>query len=157
MPVTTFWRSHLILMERRLLLSNGVPEDIANRATGETLMKAFMSGWHSARRRERNSAKRSTEGLEMNRCDFKFGAFPCELRDGHAGEHRGHLPVSPCTGVDGTNDNKTNVRVVRPVGGGILGSQEADLVPLPITDDRDFDYVDPRLKEDADLVIKVQP
>jgi len=51
------------------------------------------------------------------------------------------------------SDDKADVRVVRPVGGSVLGSEEADLVPLPITDDRDTDYVDPKLKEEADLVI----
>jgi len=33
-------------------------------------------------------------------------------------------------------ENNADIRVVRPAGGGVLGSEEADLVPLPITDDR---------------------
>jgi hypothetical protein len=53
------------------------------------------------------------------------------------------------------NEDKADVRVVRPMDGSVLGSQEADLVPLPITDDRDFDYVDPRLKDEADLVVRL--
>jgi hypothetical protein len=31
-----------------------------------------------------------------------------------------------------------------------------NLVPLSITDDRDFDFMDPRLKDEADLVITVK-
>lgn len=38
-----------------------------------------------------------------------------------------------------------------------MGQEQADLIPLPITDDRDFDYVDPRLREEADLIIHVKP
>lgn len=34
------------------------------------------------------------------------------------------------------NEDNADVRVVRPVGGGFLGSQEPLFVPLPITDDR---------------------
>ncbi len=53
-----------------------------------------------------------------------------------------------------TNEDTTDVRMVRPVGGSVLGSEEADLVPLPITDDRDLDYIDPRLRGSADLIVK---
>lgn len=55
-----------------------------------------------------------------------------------------------------TNEDKADVRVVRPVDRGVLGSQEESLVHLPITDDRDFDYLDPRLKDEADLVIRIR-
>lgn len=51
------------------------------------------------------------------------------------------------------SEDQADVRVVRPVDRGVLGQEEANLVPLPITDDRDFDYIDPRLREEADLVI----
>jgi hypothetical protein len=52
-------------------------------------------------------------------------------------------------------EDTTDVCLVRPVGGGVLGQEEPNLVSLPITDDRDFDHVDPRLKEQADLVISL--
>lgn len=51
------------------------------------------------------------------------------------------------------SENKADVRVVRPVGESVLGSEAEDFIPLPITDDRDFDYVDPQLREEAGLVI----
>jgi hypothetical protein len=60
-----------------------------------------------------------------------------------------HIPAA-----ERTNEDNADVRVVRPVDGRLLGSQEANLVPLSITDDRDFDYIDTRLKGEADLVIE---
>jgi hypothetical protein len=35
------------------------------------------------------------------------------------------------------NENQTDVRVVRPVDRSLLGPGQENLVPLPITDDRD--------------------
>lgn len=53
------------------------------------------------------------------------------------------------------NEDKINIRVVRSMGRDILESQEKNFVPLPITDDRDFDYIDPQLKNKANLVLGV--
>lgn len=51
------------------------------------------------------------------------------------------------------HEGESDICMVRFLGGSVLGSEEAHLVPLPITDDRDTDYIDSRLKQGADLVI----
>jgi len=51
------------------------------------------------------------------------------------------------------DEDQADVRVVRPVDRSVLGQEETNLVPLPITDDRDLDYVDPRLRDEADLIV----
>jgi len=53
------------------------------------------------------------------------------------------------------DEMQTNIRVVRPMGRGVLGQEEKNFVPLPITDDRDLDYIDPRLRDVADLVLRL--
>ena len=58
----------------------------------------------------------------------------------------------------GQIEDNTYVRMVRPVDRRILGSSEADLVPLPITDDRNQseDRELEKLRDMADLVIATQ-
>ena len=59
---------------------------------------------------------------------------------------RKRLGLAPASGEpapkENANESKTNVRVVRPVDGSILGQEEPNLVPLPITDDRTGDWID---------------
>lgn len=53
MIITTFWRSKLILMERKMLRYYHIPEDQVMAADGSFLANAFIKGWLSALRRNR--------------------------------------------------------------------------------------------------------
>jgi hypothetical protein len=53
-PITTFWLSKLILMERNMLIHYGAADaDVLRRADGSFMIKAFLAGWYSALRRSK--------------------------------------------------------------------------------------------------------
>lgn len=55
-PITTFWRSKLMLLERRMLKHYGVAAEIADKADGSFLCHAFLKGWYSHQRRSKGDS-----------------------------------------------------------------------------------------------------
>lgn len=53
------------------------------------------------------------------------------------------------------SEDQSNIRMVRPVDRSLLGQEGPHLIPLPVADDRDFDYLDPGLRDEADLVMRL--